>query len=254
MKVLFLGTGTSQGVPVPGCNCKVCQSEDHRDKRLRSSILLTWNNHNVLIDTSPDLRLQLLKYKIHSIHAVIYTHSHRDHTGGLDDLRPLFFKHKEPIPVFATPESWKSLEKQFYFIFQNSGYPGVLKLKRYFIFYEQPFYLFGKKLIPIKLWHHKMPVIGFRIDNFAYLTDLKKIDERWLHLLSNLDLLVLGVLQIKPHISHLNLEEAISLIERLKPKKVLFTHISHYFGKHKEISSMLPPNIEPAFDGLEILI
>ncbi len=254
LKVLFLGTGTSQGIPVIGCTCPVCQSSDPRDTRRRCSILLSLNGFSLLVDTSPDLRDQLLTYQITRIDAVLFTHAHRDHTGGLDDLRPIFFLHRQPIPIYATPETWQSLEQQFYFIFRARHYPGVLQIREHIISWDTPFSIGPFTIQPILLWHHKMPVLGFRIGPFAYLTDLKRIDPAYLHHLQGLDVLVLGVLQREPHLAHLNLSEALQLIEQLQPRQTYFTHISHYLGKHADLIAELPPGIAPAYDGLEIQI
>ncbi len=252
LKVLFLGTGTSQGIPVVGCTCPVCQSSDPRDTRRRCSILLTLDDFSLLVDTSPDLRDQLLTNHITQIDAVLFTHAHRDHTGGLDDLRPIYFLRRQPIPIYATPETWRSLEQQFYFIFRARHYPGVLQIREHVVSWEAPFSIGPFRIQPILLWHHRMPVLGFRIGPFAYLTDLKRIDPAYLPYLKGLDVLVLGVLQREPHLAHLNLSEALQLIEQLRPRQVYFTHISHYLGRHADLMKELPPGIAPAYDGLEI--
>lgn len=258
MEVIFLGTGTSQGIPQPGCTCAVCRSPDPRDHRTRPSILLRseQDGFHLLIDTSPDLRFQLLRENIHRVDAVLFTHAHRDHTGGLDDLRGIYFaRGKRPIPVYATSSTWRSLEQQFYFLFRNPSYPGILQLERYVISPEIPGFQIGPfRIQPILLWHFRMPVLGFRIGPFAYLTDLRRIDPDYVDRLHGVQILVLGVLQKKPHLAHLNLSEALELIAQLHPRKTYFTHIGHGLGTHQELLHLLPSYIQPAWDGLRLRI
>ncbi len=252
INVVVLGTGTSQGVPVIGCQCNVCLSSDPKDNRLRSSIMFTYENENFVIDTGPDFRQQMLREDVRSLRAVIYTHSHKDHIAGMDDVRSFNFLEKRDMELFCNPETEEALRREFYYAFEQNKYPGVPNVNINTIG-DSPFYLpGGLEVVPIKMYHYKMPVLGFRIGDFAYLTDVKTIADEEIEKLKGINTLILDCLRIKEHISHLNLSEALDLVDRIKPKKTYLTHISHLFATHKGIIEMLPENIEPAYDGLEL--
>ncbi len=254
LKITFLGTGTSQGVPIIGSNHPVCLSVDKRDKRLRVSVLIQWKEINLVIDCGPDFRQQMLSSKINKLDAIFFTHEHADHTAGLDDIRPFYFNQGD-IPIFATNKVLDNLSKRFNYIFSKKDkYPGAPSVKINLIKSNKLINFFGEKIIPVNLMHNKIPVTGYRIRDFAYLTDIKTINEEELDKLTNLDTLVISSLRIKEHPNHLNLEESISLINRIKPKKAYLTHISHLMGFHKEVSKTLPKNIFLAYDGLKITI
>ncbi|QBR13006.1 MBL fold metallo-hydrolase [Sphingobacterium sp. CZ-2] len=252
MRITFLGTGTSQGVPVIACSCKVCRSTDRHDKRLRSSILLEYNDHTVVVDTGPDFRYQMLRGQVQQLDAVLMTHSHKDHVAGLDDVRAFNYQQQQSIPIYSNKATHDALRKEFYYAFSDFKYPGVPQLELEEIFPGQSFELYGKEILPIEVMHYKMPVLGFRIDDFAYVTDAKTISEESFELLKGVKTLVLNALQKEPHISHLTLAEAVEVSERIQPERTYLTHISHRFGTHEEISALLPPNIFVAYDQLII--
>lgn len=249
MKITFLGTGTSQGIPIIGCDCEVCISDDLRDKRLRVSVCIEVLGKNILIDIGPDFRYQMLRSGINKIDAILVTHEHRDHVAGLDDIRPINFKYNTDMPVYATERVQQSLRKAYDYIFENN-YPGVPKVAFKTIKKDQEFYFADISVQPIEFLHAQLPVMGFRIENFAYLTDLKTIDEEQLNYLKGLDVLVLNALQHKDHYSHLTLNEALDLIKKIEAKSTFLTHMSHSLGKHEEIEKMLPPSVSLAYDGL----
>lgn len=254
MRVTFLGTGTSQGVPVIACQCQVCQSQDKHDKRLRSSILITYNNHTVVVDTGPDFRYQMLREKVMHLDALLMTHSHKDHIAGLDDVRAFNYQQQESIPIYGTTELHHALKREFYYAFTEIKYPGVPKLDLIEIQAGQPLPLFGKVIMPIEVMHYKMPVLGFRIDNFAYITDAKFITEESRKLLEGVKVLVVNALQKEPHISHLTLQEAIDFANDIRAEKTYFTHISHRMGLHADVSKDLPKNMFLAYDTLQLEI
>ncbi|MGX1641185.1 MBL fold metallo-hydrolase [Sphingobacterium sp. NPDC055431] len=252
MRVTFLGTGTSQGVPVIACPCEVCHSEDKRDNRLRSSILLEYNGYSVIVDTGPDFRYQMLRQEVKRLDAVLMTHSHKDHIAGLDDVRAFNYQQQQSIPIYSNKATHDALRKEFYYAFSDYKYPGVPQLELEEIFAGQAFELYGKSILPVEVMHYKMPVLGFRMDNFAYITDAKTISEESFKLLEGVEVLVINALQREPHISHLTLEEAIEVSNRIQPQKTYLTHISHRFGKHVEIETMLPDGIYVSYDQLVI--
>lgn len=248
MRVTFLGTGTSQGVPVIACQCAVCQSEDTRDKRLRSSILLEYNGYTVVVDTGPDFRYQMLRQNVRKLDAVLMTHSHKDHVAGLDDVRAFNYQQQQSIPIYSNLATHEALKKEFYYAFSDFKYPGVPQLELEEVFPGQAFELYGKDIMPIEVMHYKMPVLGFRIDDFAYVTDAKTISEESFAQLAGVKTLVLNALQREPHISHLTLEEAIEVSQRINPERTYLTHISHRFGKHEDIQQSLPNHVFVAYD------
>lgn len=251
MKVTFLGTGTSQGVPVIGCDCDICQSLDYRDKRLRSSVLIEYNNQNIVIDTGPDFRQQMLRERTQKLDFILFTHSHKDHTAGLDDVRAFNFKQGIDMPLYGTAAVLKQLKTEYYYAFLEKKYPGTPNLQLNEIT-EAPFEANGIKIIPLPVTHLHMPVFGFRIGNFSYITDANSIPDNTYERLQGTDVLVLNALQIEEHISHFTLDQAIEIAQKVGARKTYFTHISHKLGLHKTISNKLPENIELGFDGLII--
>jgi len=249
--VTFLGTGTSQGVPVITCDCNVCTSIDFKDKRLRSAIHLQTDKTSIIVDIGPDFRQQVLRENILSLDAVILTHEHKDHTAGLDDVRSYNFKQKKDMPVYGRINVLNQLKEEFQYIFSSSKYPGVPRIELKEIVNES-FTINEVNILPIEVLHYKLPVFGFRFLNFAYVTDAKTISTQEKLKLKDLDVLVLNALQKTEHISHLTLDEAIDLIKELKPKTAYLTHISHNLGLAREVSGLLPENIHLAHDGLKI--
>ena len=253
MIVTITGSGTSQGVPVIGCECKVCKSENYKDKRLRSSIHIYYKGKSIVIDTGPDFRQQMLNLKVKSLDAVLFTHEHKDHVAGLDDVRPFNFSQKKPIDIYCNDQVFKALKREFHYIFDPKfQYPGIPKIKRFKLDKDIDTYIKDIKIEPIEVMHYKMPVLGFKIGKFAYITDAKTISNSEKNKLKKLDVLIINSLRIKEHLSHFNLEEALSLINELKPKEAILTHISHFMGLHDEVQKKLPKNISLAFDGQKI--
>lgn len=251
MKVTFLGTGTSQGIPIIGSQHPVCLSTNPKDKRLRVSVLLEWDDFTILIDCGPDFRQQLLRTNCTRIDAVLFTHEHSDHTAGIDDLRPFYFRQGN-LPIYAHQRVLDALKKRFDYIFRTENkYPGVLTLDPHTI-QNTPFFVHNKKVTPIEVLHHKLPVFGFRIGDFAYITDAKTVPESEIEKLKNLDVLVVNALREEPHLSHFNLDEALAFINRIDPKKAYLTHISHHMGFHDEVQKKLPKSVFLAYDQLEI--
>ncbi len=249
MKVTFLGTGTSQGVPVIGCHCEVCSSLDFRDKRLRVSIHIETEGNSFIIDSGPDFRQQILRENIQKMDALIFTHQHKDHTAGMDDIRSFNFKQNMDMPVFATKDVFEQLKREFLYIFEEVKYPGIPKIQVNIID-SNPFEINSIKIIPIQVMHYKLPVFGYRISDFTYITDANYISDSEKQKIKGSKVLVLNALQHDKHISHFNLQEALDLVEELKPEKAYFTHISHKLGLHSSIS--LPDNVALAYDGLKI--
>ena len=252
MKIKFLGTGTSQGVPVIGCTCAVCLSQDTKNKRLRSSALIKISNKNILIDTGPDLRQQALKNKINKIDYVLYTHAHRDHVSGIDELRSFNFIQKKSIKAYGNKELVNQLKNDYSYIFSDFKYPGLPEVELNKV--NKNFYLDDIEIIPIKVKHHKLNILGYRIGNLTYITDAKTISDNQLKKINGSQILVINCLQIKEHLSHLNMEEVLSLIRKIEVKKVYLIHISHNLGLHDEINKSLPDNVELAYDNLEIIL
>lgn len=251
MKITFLGTGTSQGVPVIACNCEVCLSENAKDKRLRTSILIEDKGKVIVIDTGPDFRQQMLRANVQQLDAVVFTHEHKDHVAGLDDVRAFNFKQQKDMEVFATEQVQTALKREFYYAFTEKKYPGVPHINLNTITNEN-FKVGEVELTPIDVWHYKMPVKAFRVGNFTYITDANRIEEEELNKIRGSEIIVVNALRKEAHISHFTLDEAIDLLKKLKPKKAYLTHISHLLGKHNEVQKELPDFIEIAYDGLVI--
>src|SRR6056297_445246 len=254
LKITFLGTGTSQGVPVIGSKHPVCLSEDPRDKRLRVSVLVSWDSHNCVIDCGPDFRQQMLTNKVDTLGAILFTHEHSDHTAGIDDIRPFFFKQGD-IPIFAHKKVVKALKKRFSYIFdEKDRYPGAPAVEINYVKKDVDFTVGSKKIVPVQALHNRLKVFGYRIDDFTYLTDVKSIKEKELKKIKGSKVLVVNALRTEPHHSHFNLKEALDFVAKVKPKKAYFTHISHLMGFHAEVEKSLPKNVHLAYDNLTIEI
>jgi phosphoribosyl 1,2-cyclic phosphate phosphodiesterase len=249
LKITFLGTGTSQGVPVIGCGCAVCKSEDEHDKRLRSSVLVERGEQVVLIDTSPDFRQQMLRARVSKLDAVLYTHEHRDHIAGLDDIRAYNYIQKSSMDIFGEERVMRALKSGFSYIFAEKKYPGIPQVMVHIIT-PAPFQIGELKIIPIRMMHYRLPVLGFRIGDFAYLTDGNFISEAEKEKLSGVKYLVVNALRKEPHISHFTLSEAVRLIEEVRPRMGYLTHISHQMGPGAALEQELPAHIRPAYDGM----
>ncbi len=250
-KATFLGTGTSQGIPVITCQCEVCLSTDCRDKRLRTSLMMTIDRKNVVIDTGPDFRQQMLKADVRTLEAVLFTHEHKDHIAGMDDIRAFNFSAKKPMDIYASDLVEIGLKREFHYVFGDLKYPGIPQVNLHRI-ENAPFLVAGESIIPINVLHYKLPVKAFRVRDFAYVTDANFISEDEMKKLEGVKYLVLNALRKTEHISHFSLSEALELINRVKPKKAYLTHLSHLMGKHADVSVELPENVEIAYDGLEI--
>lgn len=251
--ILVLGSGTSVGVPMIGCHCRVCTSADSRDSRLRPSVLLKLAEKRLLIDTSPDLRYQALRFRIDRIDAVLYTHAHADHILGLDDVRPFNFMQRQEIPIFSSPEAWETIERTFRYVFDTSPTESSRPKLRPHLFGDEPFLAAGVKIQPIPVAHGRTVVHGFRFGDCAYLTDHSGIPPASLEKLKGLEVLFLDALRHNPHPTHSTVEESLRTVELLKPKRTYFTHISHDL-LHAKVEASLPPGVHIAFDGLEIPI
>ena len=254
MKVYFLGTGTSQGIPVIGSNHPVCLSSNSKDKRLRVSVWISWENHSLIIDCGPDFRQQMLASNCQKVDAILFTHEHADHTAGIDDIRPFNFKQGE-IPVYGHQRVIDNLKRRFEYVFETvNKYPGAPSVTTYEVVNNESFSFGGKKIIPINVMHGNLQVFGYRIDDFAYLTDVKTIEKTEINKLKNLDVLVINALRVEPHDTHFNLKEALDFVTLVKPKKTYLTHISHILGHHEEVQKELPENVYLAYDNLEITL
>ncbi len=251
MKITFLGTGTSQGIPIIGSDHPVCKSNNPKDKRLRVSILIEWEDYAYVVDTGPDFRQQMLANPIKNLNGILFTHEHNDHIAGLDDVRPFYFRQGD-ISIYAHNRVLDALKRRFDYVFAvKNKYPGAPTLQENII-KDEPFQLKNKTVIPINVYHGKLQVYGFRIDDFAYITDAKTIPEKSMEQLKGVKYLVLNALRKEPHYTHLNVEEALEIVDILKPQKTYFTHISHHLGFHDEVQQELPQNVFLAYDNLQI--
>ena len=254
MKITFLGTGTSQGVPVIACECPVCQSNDTKDKRLRSSVLIETDNKTFVIDAGPDFRQQMLRANVKKIDAILLTHEHKDHVGGLDDVRAFNYVQKKPVDIYAENRVTEAIKsKEFAYVFAEKRYPGIPKMNLHEII-NKAFKIDNTDIIPVRGLHLELPVFGFRISKFAYITDMNYISKKEKEKLFDLDILIINALRKKSHISHFTLDEALAIIEELKPKRAYLTHISHALGFYKKTSKELPPNVFLAYDNLVLNI
>ncbi|WP_367754410.1 MBL fold metallo-hydrolase [Flavobacterium sp. WC2430] len=254
MKVYFLGTGTSQGIPIIGSSHPVCKSTDYKDKRLRVSVWVSWDSYSYVIDCGPDFRQQMLTSNCQKVDGILFTHEHSDHTAGIDDIRPFNFKQGE-IPIYAHQRVIENLKRRFDYVFETvNRYPGAPSVKTIEIINDQPFPIGDKIAIPINVLHGNLQVFGFRIDDFAYLTDVKTIEEVETEKLKGIKVLVINALREEHHFSHFNLQEALDFIALVNPEKAYLTHISHLLGFHEDVQKKLPKNVYLAFDNLEITI
>lgn len=254
LKIYFLGTGTSQGIPVIGSNHSVCKSTDFKDKRLRVSVWISWDDHSFVIDCGPDFRQQMLSSNCQKVDGILFTHEHADHTAGLDDIRPFNFKQGE-IPIYAHQRVIENLKRRFDYIFETKNrYPGAPSVKTIEVINNRPFSIGDKKAIPVNVMHGDLQVFGYRIDDFAYLTDVKTVEESEIKKLKGLKVLVVNALREEPHNTHFNLQEALDFIALVQPQKTYITHISHILGFHEEVQKKLPENVFLAYDNLQITI
>lgn len=251
MRITFLGTGTSQGVPPIGCDSPVCLSEDPRDKRLRCSVHIEVNGLSLLIDAGPDFRYQLIRAGITRLDAIIFTHEHRDHTAGLDDIRPFNYLQDGPVPVYLHQRVMDAFKYQYHYIFLEKTYPGIPQID-FNLIENKPFHIRDVEIIPIEVLHYKLPVFGFRIGGFTYITDANYIGEPELEKCMNTDVFVLNALRREAHISHFTLDEAIEVAQKVGATQTYFVHMSHQIGFHEEVNRGLPGGIELAYDGLTI--
>ncbi len=251
MKITFLGTGTSQGVPVIGCTCPVCRSLDFRDRRLRTSAHLEVDGQSLIIDSGPDFRQQVLDNRITRLDGLLFTHQHKDHVAGMDDVRSFNFLQKKAMPIYARAAVVDQLEQEFAYVFAKDKYPGVPQIEVNII-EGKPFVAQGVPVVPIEVMHYKMPVNGFRVHDFTYVTDAKTISESEKDKIRGTRVLVLNALQHQPHISHFTLAEALELVAELQPEQAYLTHISHNLGLHCDVEPTLPPNVSLAYDGLTV--
>jgi len=249
LKITFLGTGTSSGVPLIGCDCAVCTSADPKDNRLRSSILVESATTTLVVDTGPDFRYQMLREKVKKLDAVVFTHPHRDHMAGLDDVRAYNFFQKKHIDIYADSLMESAIRRDFYYAFADTRYPGIPELNLISIS-DEPFIVGDIPVTPVKVWHMKMPVLGFRFGSFTYITDANRIEEQEKGKIRGSEVLVLNALRKQQHISHFTLGEAVELAQELRVPQAYFTHMSHQIGLHADIEAELPDNIHLAWDGL----
>ena len=253
MKLTFLGTGTSQGIPIIACKCPVCLSSDKRDKRLRTSVFIELDGQNIVIDSGPDFRYQMLRAQVEKLDAILFTHEHKDHTAGLDDVRAFNWVNKKAVDIYAEERVQASLKQEFAYVFAEFRYPGIPQLNLWTV-ENKAFNINGTEVIPIRAKHFRLPVYGYRIEDLAYITDANYISKEEKEKMQGLKVLVVNALRKEKHLSHFTLSEALALIEELQPEVAYLTHFSHQLGFHEEISKELPENVFMAYDGLQIKI
>jgi phosphoribosyl 1,2-cyclic phosphate phosphodiesterase len=254
-ELTFLGTGTSQGVPVIACACEICRSLDFRDKRLRTSAHVKYNGYSLVIDTGPDFRQQMLRENITHVDAILFTHAHKDHTAGMDDIRSFNFKNRRDMPVYATNKVIEQLRQEFAYIFSPDKYPGTPNVAIREIT-KNPFTMDDGQttIVPVEVMHYKLPVLGFRFGNLTYITDANYIAPEEMAKIKGSEILIINALRREKHISHFNLEEALAIVAQVEPRMAYLTHISHHLGLHSEVSKELPPNVQLAYDGLKVRV
>jgi phosphoribosyl 1,2-cyclic phosphate phosphodiesterase len=251
LKITFLGSGTSSGVPMIGCSCEVCTSANKKDKRLRSSILVESETTTIVVDTTPDFRYQMLRANVKKLDAVLFTHPHKDHIAGLDDVRAYNYFQQKPMELYANSLTEEAIKREFAYAFSDKKYPGIPNLNLNTID-DKPFVVGDIPVVPILVWHLKMPVLGFRFGRFTYITDANKIENEEKEKIKGSDAMVLNALRKESHISHFTLDEAVAMVQELDVPRAYFTHISHQLGKHEDINADLPKGIELAYDGIQL--
>ena len=251
VKATFLGTGTSQGIPVIACSCRVCNSTDSRDMRLRSSLLLETGTHSLVIDAGPDFRQQILREKVTSLDAILLTHEHKDHIGGMDDVRAFNFKTNRAIDIYSDTRVQRAIRTEYPYVFADKKYPGSPMMNLHTIA-SDPFELFGIQVLPLKVLHSRLPVLGFRIGDFAYVTDANHIPQESMEKLRGVKYFVVNALRREKHMSHFSLPEALEIIRTVAPERAFLTHIGHQMGLHADVEREMPPGTELAYDGLNI--
>jgi phosphoribosyl 1,2-cyclic phosphate phosphodiesterase len=254
MELTFLGTGTSQGVPVIACDCLVCSSFNQKDKRLRTSVMITINGVNYVIDSGPDFRQQMLRENVQDLRAILFTHEHKDHVAGMDDVRAFNYKHQKDMDVYCDLNVQKALLREYPYVFSDFKYPGVPEVKVHQINKDQAFTIDGNLFTPIEVMHYKLPVLGFRVGDLTYITDAKTIAEAEVEKVRGSKVLVVNALRLTEHISHFNLEQALDFIKKVNPERAYLTHLSHLMGRHDDVVKLLPANVFVAYDGLKVKI
>lgn len=253
LKITFLGTGTSSGVPMIACNCEVCTSTDPKDKRLRSSILVESSTTSIVVDTTPDFRTQMLREHVTKLDAILFTHPHKDHVAGMDDIRAFTYFQNKAMDIYANELTQEALHRDFFYIFAQDKFPGIASVNMHTVTHE-PFMVGDISITPIWVLHLKMPVVGYRFGNITYITDANKIVEAEKDKIRGSEILIINALRKKSHISHFTLQEAIDLSKELQIPQTYITHISHQMGKHADVSVELPPNVHFGYDGLQLKV